>query len=546
MIEKPVIARKALHNAPSSWGGSMKNITVGLLASASLVALAATVPAHADDYTDLLEILHARGSLSQTEYTTLRNKHLHSAGKTVVTRTRRGTTTTTYETQTDQAAITRANDAALAAATSAAAAQASMHKMEAMEEEMKTSPDIVHVQPYKPGAGITMRVGDVDLNFSGIINGFYTYSSADSAGHSPAGGLADGSGFDSSSVRNGLLPGAFIASVATTQEGIDVTATFGVYPGINSANVSANPLNANAGGAADALGTTGGDFRKTFLTVGTKDVGTFKFGRDIAIFGSDAILNDATLLSVGATGANADPANTSLGRIGFGYIYTDFLPQISYLSPIFAGFQFDVGVFTPLNEFNFSGLSGTASEHSAPEFEGKVTYDYKSPNFTAHAWAGFMTQNEQGITPLVPTPVQHGTSKNAAAGEAGAALTFGPIGLTGYIYRGSGVGTTAKFFDGISEGGGLRDSEGGYIQASYKITPKFKLVGSYGESSLYKGAGDIDPDLVRRNEAEIGALYYSLTSWVTLVGEYAHQESKSHGPLETTSNAVSAGAILFY
>ncbi len=392
----------------------MNNVTLGLLASVSLVALAA-MPARADDYTDLLEILHARGSLSQTEYTTLLHKHLHG-GK--ATPRGRHATAAYAEPQSDPDAVARANSAALAAASSAAAAQASMHKMEAMEQEMQTSPDLVHVQPYKPGAGITMRVGDVDLNFSGIVNGFYTFSGADSAGHSPAGGLADASGFDSSSIRNGLLPGAFIATVATTQEGIDVTATFGVYPGINSANVSANPLNANAGGAANALGTTGGDFRKTFMTVGTKDIGTFKFGRDIAIFGSDAILNDATLLSVGATGSNADPANTSLGRIGFGYIYTDFLPQISYLSPIVAGFQLDVGVLTPLNEFDFSGLSGTAEEHSAPEFEGKVTYDYKSKSFTAHAWAGFMTQNEQGITPLTTTAVVHGsTSKTAAAAK---------------------------------------------------------------------------------------------------------------------------------
>ncbi len=522
----------------------MRVTTLGLLASASIVALAA-VPARADDYTDLLEILHARGSLSQSEYTTLLHKHVH--GTKAAPRGRRGTATA-IEPEPDQAAVTRANDAALAAATSAAAAQASMQKMQAMEEEMKTSPDIVHAQPYKPGAGVTMRVGDVDVNFSGIINGFYTFSSANHA-DSPAlaGGLADASGFDSSSVRNGLLPGAFIASVATTQEGIDVTATVGVYPGINSANVSANPLNANAGGAADALGTAGGDFRKTFLTVGTKDVGTFKFGRDIAIFGSDAILNDATLLSVGATGSNADPANTSLGRIGLGYIYTDFLPQISYLSPIFAGFQFDVGVFTPLNEFNFSGLSGSASLHSSPEFEGKVTYDYKSPSFTAHLWAGFMTQNQQGITPLnAGNPISGSTSKTAAAGEGGAALTFGPVGLTGYIYRGAGVGTTGKFFDGISADGALRDSEGGYVQASVKFLTKWKLVGSYGQSSLFRAAGDIDPNLVRRNEAEIGALYYNLTSWVTLVGEYAHQESKSHGPLDTSSNAFTTGAILFF
>lgn len=520
----------------------MKTLTATLLVSASWLALTAA-PAHADDYTDLLDILHARGSLSQSEYTTLLRRHTHGGTRA----TRRGRAAASQvpvgNPPSDDAEAQSRRDA-LAAAASAAAAQASEHKMEVMEHDMETSPEIVHVQPYKPGAGVTMRVGAVDLNFSGIVNGFYTYSSSDSAGHSPSGGLADGSGFDSSAIRNGLLPGAFIFTANTTQEGIDVSATFGVYPGINSAGVNANPLNANAGGAANALGTTGGDFRKTFLTFGTKSLGTIKIGRDIAIFGSDAILNDQTLLSVGATGGNADPANTSLGRIGLGYIYTDFLPQITYISPIFAGFQATIGAITPLNEFNFSGLSGTASVHSTPEFEGKLTWDYKSAAFIAHLWAGFMTQSQQQIIPLhegVPT-----NNKVAGAGEAGATLTFGPASVTGYYYRGKGVGTTAKFFDGISADGQLRDSEGGYIQGTYKILPKLKLAASYGESSLYRGAGDVDPNLVRRNEAYIGAMYYSLTDWVTLVGEYAHEESKSHGPYSVTSNAVSAGAILFY
>ena len=49
-----------------------------------------------------------------------------------------------------------------------------------------------------------------------------------------AGGLTDASGFDSSSVRNGLLPGAIIVSASTTQDGIDLAAVFGAYPGINS------------------------------------------------------------------------------------------------------------------------------------------------------------------------------------------------------------------------------------------------------------------------------------------------------------------------
>ena len=55
-------------------------------------------------------------------------------------------------------------------------------------------------------------------------------------------------------------------------------------------------------------------------------MGTFMLGRNIGLFGADAILNDMTLPGVGAGNGNyATPANTSLGSIGLGYIYTDWL-----------------------------------------------------------------------------------------------------------------------------------------------------------------------------------------------------------------------------
>ena len=520
----------------------MKNYRAVLLASTLLLLPAV---ASADEYTDLLDILKAKGSLSSSEYNSLMAKHSHGAR---AMKGRRGQTTQLYAAPEEEQSSASARQAAIDAAASAAAAQAAMRQSQTMMTQMENDPGIVHAEPYKLGSGVTIRVGAVDLNFSAIVNGFYTYSSADRAtpGTAVGGGLADASGFDSSAIRNGLLPGAFIASASTTQAGIDVSAVFGMYPGLNSASVGL--LNANNGGTSTALGTSGVDFRKTYMTFGTKELGTIKIGRDIGIFGSDAILNDATLLSVGSSGNNADPANTSLGRIGVGYIYTDFMPQITYISPIFAGFQGTVGMFQPLNEFAFAGanLSGTATAHNVPLFEGKVTYDAKFSGVAAHVWAGVMTQpqqNIQGVGNLDPNP---GGSKDTVAGEAGAKLTIGPFAATGYYYRGKGVGTTGKFFDGIAPNGELRDSEGFYAQGAYNITPKLKLVGSYGESSLYEAPGEFTPNLVRRNSSEIGAGYFTLTDWVTLVAEYAHEEATSHGPNQAHSNAFTAGAILFY
>ena len=58
----------------------------------------------------------------------------------------------------------------------------------------------------------------------------------------------------------------------------------------------------------------------------------------------------------------------------------------------------------------------------------------------------------------------------------------------------------------------------------------------------------INPEagLVRRNESETGGAYYAMTDWLTLVGEYTHTDSRSHGPNQSAANSVSAGAILFY
>ncbi|MEJ0046619.1 MAG: porin [Rhodospirillales bacterium] len=513
-----------------------------LLLAATSAALIGAGQARADDYTDLLDVLKAKGSITKSDYRTLMAKHMHHGG-------------------TMGGGAMEAHQAAMEATASAAAAQQvarqtqqEMQAEMAKAEAMMSSPSIIHAEPYKPGAGITMKVGDVDLNISGIVNAFYTYSSGGDSGptHNVAGGLTEGSGFDSSSVRNGLLPGALIVSAATQQNGIDVAAVFGMYPGIDSANVGA--LNANNGGNSTALGTAGIDFRKTYITAGTPTFGTIKLGRDIGLFGQDAILNDQTLLGVGATGGNADPGNTSLGRIGFGYIYTDFMPQITYISPTFAGFQGSIGLFQPLNAVNlFSGeLSGTSNQHSAPMFQGRLTYDYKADAWAAHLWAGFVTQNLDNIA----TPNGGTTSKNGVAGEAGATLTFGPVGLTGYYYRGSGVGTTALFFEAVAPNGQLRDSEGGYIQASVKATDKVKLIASYGVSSLYLGSGEGTYDeeflettpaaLVRRNESETVGAYYSLTPWLTPLAEYTHTESKSHGPNDLTADSFSIGAILFY
>ncbi len=418
----------------------------GVLSVGSGLLLGAA-PAHADDYTDLLSLLRAKGSLTQGEYAGLLSKHVANSGgnsargtearrggRSTEARRGRGTGGGTGSMATDDA-VAQAQAAAAAASASAAAAQ---EAAQSAKVEL-ASPSLVRTSPYVPGKGVDIRVGNIDLNFSGFVNGFYTFSSAAHSANTVAGGLADNSGFDSSSIRNGLLPAGLIFKASTTQNGIDLAAEFGVYPGINSSN-QGTPFNANGGGSPVGLGTAGVDFRQVFVTAGTKEFGTVKVGRDIGIFGSDAILSDATLLSVGATGGNSAPANTSLGRIGIGYIYADFMPQITYSSPIMAGFQATVGAFQPLDEVNFAGggLSATSAAHDTPMFQGKLTYDYKAGATAVRVWLGGLIQPQQGFAAATAVSLNQTSAhaigdKTTGAGEIGAKIDSGPFGGVVYI-----------------------------------------------------------------------------------------------------------------
>lgn len=379
-------------------------------------------------------------------------------------------------------------------------------------------------------SGIGMTVGGVTVKFSGSVNGFYTHDSPEkrTVNTNVVGGLASTGSRNSSSVRNGLLPGIFGIDVSTNQGGWDVAAHFGFYPGINSVS---NAGGANSAGTPQALATSGIDARQTYLTFGKPTLGTIKIGRDIGLFGSDAILNDMTLLSVGTTGGNVGPSNTSLGRIGIGYIYTDFQPQITYTTPKFGGFQGSIGVFQPLQTI------GNSEANSSPGFQAKVTYDFKADEFSGHLWAAGITQKHDGI----------GTSPSYTGNgfDVGAKLSYSGASLLGYYYNGSGIGTTGLFILSTSAAGRKRDSNGFYGQATYTIG---KLTGgiSYGESHLDLAPGEINPTLLDKNSSWVGQLRYGLTPWVTLVGEYTHTKAQAQAINEAKSNTLAAGAILFF
>jgi len=172
--------------------------------------------------------------------------------------------------------------------------------------------------PTAPRA-VELSAGDWKFSFSGNVNAHYIVSACDDSPVAIAGGLActaaSGSDDTGSTVSNGLLPAAMSLSASTTQGGYDIAATFGLYPGISTNDGSPNLQQGAAPGLTNtALGTTGLDIRQVFLTFGNEQMGTIMAGRNIGLFGADAILGDMTLIGVGA--ASSNDTRSDVWRVG--------------------------------------------------------------------------------------------------------------------------------------------------------------------------------------------------------------------------------------
>jgi predicted porin len=395
-------------------------------------------------------------------------------------------------------------------------------------------------------AGIDVTAGDWKIDFSGNVNAFYVGTSCDVPNANPIQGGVACTGDHSVSIRNGLLPAALVFSATTRQSDLDINVTVGFYPGINS-DIAGGAVNST--GSPVALQSPGIDARQVFFTFGDASWGTVKMGRDIGLFGKDAILNDMTLLGVGTASGNPAPSNTSLGRIGVGYIYTDWQPQISYTTASFGGFSGTVGVFQPLAPLDGTGYTA----HNSPQLQAGLAYawgDPKSGGMTGKVWLDVISQHLKLNSGDVADAVAIGkaTDYTGTSVDGGVKVDIAGLEAVLYGYTGKGVGTTGLYYLATSALGETRKSDGGYVQATYKFD-KLKIGLSYGVSDL-KLADDEVADaanhLVKRNESGVFGLYYSLTKSVTLVGEFIATKSEDWSSASVKQTDIALGGIVFF
>lgn len=394
-------------------------------------------------------------------------------------------------------------------------------------------------------AGIIIPAGDWTLDINGNVNGYANFSKLKGNNTITGGivGARQAHQDNNQTISTGLLPAWIGFTGKTRQNDLDVEFTISLQPGIAANDISGD------GAFVDGTASSNGSKvlnRQTYLSFGDKSWGSIKIGKDLGVFASDAILNDMTLLGVGSgVGANGPGTNTTNGGIGTGYMYAAWKGQIAYTTPNFNGFQATVAITNPNQPFGVSRTvsSGVYTESTVNQdrfgLEGKASYSFSGDSMSGKLWVS-------GATYDVTTSTSSNTGYTATAADIGINLNAGPVGLTGYYYRGEGVGTTLLGNEGVDSSNNKRDSDGGYLQATYKLPTATKIGLAYGVSKLDKANASDTAALVSENNRITLGAYHPITKHLNLVAEYNDVEAKSHNGLNNKQEIGSLGAILFF
>lgn len=414
-------------------------------------------------------------------------------------------------------------------------------------------------------AGIIIPAGDWTIDIGGNANAYYTNTRFTGDMKSPVKGAPTNQ--SANMVSTGLLPSALGIGGKTRQNDLDIAFQVTFFTGVNSTGAGTGDFTGNGAGGNSL------NIRQSFLSFGDKSWGTVKAGRDLGLFGSDAILSDMTLLGVGQ-GAGGG-GNSTLGRIGAGYLYADWVGQIQYASPNWNGFSFAAAIREPW---------GNSSNHDLG-FDGKVSYEWAG-DFGGKVWVGGLHQKLRtaavpgsagsaaipgpsvattdggtvtvnGVPAVAAVPGISSTSKTAEAWEIGGKVSAAGFGLVGYYYDGKNmgrpaVGNATELTGLFLESNGTKDHDvkGGYVQGTYTIPgPGTKIGLSWGESKYDHnstdgaGAGDF------RDKSWVLGVYHPLTKSLNLVAEYTDTKLDNIGmdkTLNGKARTMALGAILFF
>jgi hypothetical protein len=383
-------------------------------------------------------------------------------------------------------------------------------------------------------AQLVMQMGNGwNFTFSGNVNAFLTYEKESDSGQSIAPFGVVGNSADQTRIQTGLLP-AIVAFDAKGKEGnTDLAVHFGFFPEIQCGR-----------GIHDCFGAQI-DMRQVYLTAGGS-WGQILAGREIGLYGRQNILTDQLLFGVGATGAGGGAlgsgGGTTLGRIGFGYIYPQFKGQFTYSTPGGKPGVLSIGLF----EADAAALPGVAvspySKTNVPRLESEFVYTKKE----FKGWVGATVQNTKNP--------DNDKSVTASGISGGLRWDNKKLALTGSGYYGKGLGTTLMFLGascttgtcGANGSSDLRSSYGYIAQLTYTAN-KLTLAGSYG-ASLLNNADTEKVSFQTENALASGGVYYQATKSLKVVFElnYATTQDKDSNLKKNSSFGPAVGMMLFF
>src|SRR2546422_517645 len=388
--------------------------------------------------------------------------------------------------------------------------------------------------PAAANAQLTMQMSNGwSFTFAGNVNVFWVFTKENTA----AGDAAN------SSVRTGLLPAFATFEARGKEAGMNLGVHFGFAPQINNAGVH------------DQFGVQSGaaiDMRQVYLTIGLKDGSHILGGRDLGLFGRLNIVQDMTLFGVGAVGiGGGQSGGTTLGRIGYGYIYPNFNAQVTYSTKGGTPAQLSIGLFQPsvlgaVGDVVADPTSSAYSFTSIPRVEAEITYNQKSGKNKFMVWAGGLWQS----TKDAPTG---GNSLSSFGGTAGIKADISDLSVVVSGYIGKGLGTTLMFSGGevAANGTSARPSDGGYAQVMYHANKGKTSVGaSWGFSRLKTDqTGDGAKLVISNLYSYTAGIYHQWTKSLKLVFEGTQEGTTGQiGGLAPGEKQVdvSGGFMLFF
>ena len=418
-----------------------------------------------------------------------------------------------------------------------------------------------------------------EVSFDGAANAFYNHSSTSNRDDVGISGDYDGvetssvvmngqasitGAEDVSSISVGLLPNVWGFTVkAPTKNGLDVSGRLGLYTHMNADGSS---------GSNNVI-----NIRETSLTV-SGFFGSVLMGRSLGIHGANAILNDMTLFGVGVNSGQI--TGTTLGRIGVGYVYADWYPQITWTTPGIGPIGAKIGVMQA-TQLHSNGAAD-ATNTDTPRVEAQLDYNFNIQDLGGYIWVNGQYQN---VSRTEGQAVQFdilNQGNNTAAqlgngidgGEYDESVDVGALGFgttlsfqglkfvaTGFWNVGLGMqfqgNLNNAYFGSLDERGKARHFYGGYLQATYDFGQGTNLGYSYGQNKQVLTGEDsgqvnrVDGDtrgnaLQNYVESHIGMLWHNVTDDFRLIAEGSHTESHWYMAGSKENVGVSVGAFFFW